>query len=327
LAGGKGKSSGRHGLSLTKLATETHLHYPIFLFAIFLVFVLAAPEVSASNNSKDVTTTIMVAKIKRSYTIHLPKGLASEAPLVLVLHGFLAGRSYVCWDTAMSKYADENGFIVVYPKGHGLSWNAGDCCGKAAKEQTDDVAFVRALVNEMEMRYKIDRRKVFACGFSNGAMMCYRLAQELPDIFAAVAIVEGSLRSLNKPAKGPISVLIIHGDKDSVFPYDGKVGHWLGYKVRTPAIEDTVQYWIATDQCTAVPIIEKTSAFEKQTYSQGKEGTQVCLYKVKANGHFWPGGRESKFFRRAKRPGMSASQTICQFFLKNGKTASTAWQN
>jgi len=286
---------------------------------LFVVF--AAPvQVSAFKNSKDSVGTIRVGETKRSYTIHVPRGLKGEVPLVLVLHGFLSGRAYVAWDTAMSKYADRNGFIAVYPKGLGLSWNAGDCCGKSAEIQADDVAFIRSLVEDMRTNYKINDRMIFACGFSNGAMMCYRLAQELPDVFAAVASVEGSLRSITKLTNGPISVLIIHGDRDRVFPYDGGIGHWLRYKVRTAAIEDTVKYWVVSNECNSVPLLEKYEAFEKQTYSQGKEGTEVVLYKVKSNGHFWPGGRESKLFHKQMGSKMVASQKICEFFLQHPKT-------
>jgi polyhydroxybutyrate depolymerase len=36
-------------------------------------------------------------------------------------------------------------------------------------------------------------KRVYACGMSNGGMMCYRLAAELPDRIAAIAPVAGTI--------------------------------------------------------------------------------------------------------------------------------------
>ena len=64
-----------------------------------------------------------------------------------------------------------------------LTLNCGDCswCSCA-----DDVRFVSDLLDQLEGQYCIDRRRVFATGFSNGGMLVYTLGQELPHRFAAL---------------------------------------------------------------------------------------------------------------------------------------------
>jgi len=72
-----------------------------------------------------------------------------------------------------SQLADREGFIVIYPEGIGLlgflqHWNAGHCCGKAAEDDWDDVAFIEAAINGVSIQYEIDKHRIYMVGFSNG---------------------------------------------------------------------------------------------------------------------------------------------------------------
>ena len=48
--------------------------------------------------------------------------------------------------------------------------------GKKAGGKADDVAFIGKLLDDLGTVVKADEKRVYACGMSNGAMMCYRLA-------------------------------------------------------------------------------------------------------------------------------------------------------
>lgn len=61
------------------------------------------------------------------------------------------------------------------------------------RDKVNDVAFISALLDKLESKYKINIDRVYATGMSNGAIMSYRLACELPDRFAAIAPVAGTL--------------------------------------------------------------------------------------------------------------------------------------
>jgi polyhydroxybutyrate depolymerase len=104
-----------------------------------------------------------------------------------------------------------------------LTWNTGTCCGYAQRSHVDDVAFIRALLDSLERTYRIDRRRVYATGLSNGGMMSYLVACALSDRFAAVAPVSGEL-SMDCAPTIPVSVLIIHGTADENLPYNGGIG-------------------------------------------------------------------------------------------------------
>ena len=170
----------------------------------------------------------------RSYKIFVPQSLVSAkaAPLVIALHGGLGSASQFESNSGLSEYAGSNGFYVVYPNGIGAvegqtlfqTWNAGDCCGLAAKNNVNDVSFIRTLINTVKATYPVDSKRIFVIGHSNGAMLAYRLACELSDQISGIGVQAGSLGVTNCNPSHPISVIHIHGTSDTNFPIDGGVG-------------------------------------------------------------------------------------------------------
>jgi pimeloyl-ACP methyl ester carboxylesterase len=60
-------------------------------------------------------------------------------------------------------------------------------------EPPDDLRFLAALIDALVAELGVDRGRVFAAGFSNGASIVYRLACERPELVAAAAPVAGAL--------------------------------------------------------------------------------------------------------------------------------------
>jgi polyhydroxybutyrate depolymerase len=284
-------------------------------FSLALILSIATAGASFARSSRGRHSDVLVDGLRRSYRIYVPKTLRENASLIIVLHGIFSPPAYVAWDTQISKQSRKNNFIAVYPRGVGLSWNAGDCCGKAAEKQINDVAFIKELLKQLLAKYSIDEHKVYAAGFSNGGMLCYRLAQDTPATFAGIAVVEGSLRSFKRPDSGSINMMIIHGGKDRVFPLQGGTGHWLNYETETPAAENVAKFWADYDKCNPEPVTIQNDKFEKRIYSGGTDGARVCLLKIFSNAHCWPGGRESKIFHRFGGAKISATREIFDFFL------------
>src|SRR6202035_2271000 len=106
--------------------------------------------------------------------------------------------------------ADAKGFVTVYPNGTGLgpvqTWNAGGFV-KGIESRADDVAFLKTLLDDVATRVNVDPKRVYACGMSNGAMMCYRLAAELSDRIAAIAPVAGTIAIENSRPQRAVTVL------------------------------------------------------------------------------------------------------------------------
>ncbi len=77
------------------------------------------------------------------------------------------------------------------PNGFDHHWNDGRRGRTTAS--VDDVGFVAALIDCVAGWLPVDRRRVYAVGISNGAMMAARLASQLPDRIAAFGQVAGTV--------------------------------------------------------------------------------------------------------------------------------------
>ena len=187
--------------------------------AAFLVLVLGILACARSNNSSpsnDVVHTLTLGGRQRTYILHLPVPLnAGQAlPLVFDFHGGGGNSQTQLRTSGFNALADEKTFIVVYPDGSGLlgdkllTWNGGTCCGYAVKQNIDDVAFVRAVLADVASTYKVDLKRVYATGLSNGGIFSYRLACDAADIFAAIGPVSGTLNLSPCAPKNPYRSLI-----------------------------------------------------------------------------------------------------------------------
>ena len=129
----------------------------------------------------------------------------------------------------LNETADRDGFLAVYPNGSGrnpnlLTWNAGNCCAYAMRQNVDDVGFVGALLDDLSGFANVDPKRVFATGMSNGGMLAYRLASELSQRIASIASVSGPMGTDACRPTRPVSVLHFHGTSDEFAPYAGGRG-------------------------------------------------------------------------------------------------------
>lgn len=234
----------------------------------------------------------------RAYRVHVPPDSDSSAarPLVLMLHG--GGGSAVQFQefsSRMDEVADREGFITVYPDGTGQlrTWNAGACCGAAARDDIDDVGFIRALLDHLGERLCIDTQRVYASGMSNGGMMSHRLGCELSERIAAIAPVAGTNGAPSCTPSRAVPVMHVHGTEDGHVPWDGGAGCGLA-NVEFPSVPATIDGWSELNQCAT----DTRAYFEEGNGScvaqQGcKDGADVVLCSIDGGGHSWPGGEPS----------------------------------
>jgi polyhydroxybutyrate depolymerase len=232
----------------------------------------------------------------RTYLLHVPASYDTKAPipLVFVLHGATQSDESAEKMSGMSSKADRERFIAVYPKGTGRlsdvpTWNAGNCCGYAVKNQVDDIGFFRALLAKLERDYNIDRKRVYFTGISNGAMMSYRVACEMADQVAAIAPVEGALNVDCHPSS-PVSVLIFHGTSDHLVPFNGgSTPFQIGERRSDNSVPYAVNFWVKTDSCPATPLHEESAEAHVDKYSGCRDGAGLTLYAIQGGHHMWPG--------------------------------------
>src|SRR5256885_2348660 len=71
---------------------------------------------------------------------------------------------------------------------------------------------------------KVDSKRVYATGMSNGAIMAYRAASELSERIAAVAPVAGPMGTATCAPRRPVPVMHFHGTADRFAPFQGGKG-------------------------------------------------------------------------------------------------------
>jgi len=77
--------------------------------------------------------TINLGGLARSYRLYIPVGLASPAPLVVMMHGGFGSAQQAERAYGWNELADSAKFVVAYPDGVGRAWNVdGVCCGMLA---------------------------------------------------------------------------------------------------------------------------------------------------------------------------------------------------
>jgi polyhydroxybutyrate depolymerase len=278
---------------------------------------------SASPRGKSIYHELKVNGATRSYRVYCPENICPKnLPLMLVLHGGLGNAREIEKSTGMSEIADNGGFLVVYPNGtegrFGLkdrrTWNAGLCCGMAAKRDSDDIGFIKALIEEIERAYAIDRRRVYVVGMSNGGMMAYRLASEIPNEFAAMVAVSGALTVDDFEAARNIAVLHIHGTDDAFVPVAGGVGTKSVSRTSYQPLADTIERIKMSRKCTTSEVKTVTEGVHSETYHCG-HGAPVEIVLIQGGKHAWPGG----YGRHAKSDpdrDFSASRYAWEFVRK-----------
>jgi polyhydroxybutyrate depolymerase len=240
--------------------------------------------------------TLQAGGVTRRYFLYLPSTWhrGRPAPLVLVFHGGGGRASGIAPHTGFSRLAEREGFAVAYPQGLNGRWNDGR--GYAATH--DDVGFVRALLDTLGRELSIDPRRVYATGISNGAMFAYRLACDLPGVFAAVAPVAGAMPADLAPGCAhtqPVSVLAFQGTADPLMPYFG--GGVARRRGRVLSAERSIAFWATTSGCAAAPVTTDEpdratdgTRVRRTAYGTCREGRSVELYTIEGGGHTWPGG-------------------------------------
>lgn len=335
---GSNIDSNREGF---RMQTKPHLPCLVMLLPIvFAIGAIAAAQDQSTPqpaNSEEATKSLgagdhhrklSIGDRGRSYSLHVPKSYEAgkATPVVLALHGAAMNGSMMAWFSGLNKKSDEAGFVAVYPDGTGtgpfLTWNAGGFRGRMAEGRPDDVQFISRVLDDLARVLTIDPNRVYACGMSNGGMMCYRLAAELSDRIAAIAPVAGTIALDELRPQRPVPVIHFHGSKDNIVPFEAAKGSAASV-MKLKGVEESVQIWVNHNACQSPPRIDILSKdgdamkVTRTTYDRGKNNSEVVLVVVEEGGHTWPGQQPPVGFIGKSVKTVSANDLIWEFFQKH----------
>jgi polyhydroxybutyrate depolymerase len=275
----------------------------------------------------DYRRSVEVDGGQRSYLVHVPEGLALDGPLPLVLafHGAPSNGEEMRAIAGLDDVAASEGFVVVYPEASRTGdWNTScrDCSGAGAFEY-DDIAFTETIIEKMALDMSIDTDRVYATGFSQGALMTFRVACELSDRIAAVATVGATMLQWQGEHCGlarPVPIAMVHGTDDEEFPTDGRSAGL----VRSVTVEEMLVHWITADECGAPPVVsdlpdvaDDGTTVVVEVWGGCAAGAEVRFYRVVGGGHTWPGSTvEFSPLLGVTSMDLQANQAIAEFFLR-----------
>jgi polyhydroxybutyrate depolymerase len=268
-----------------------------WLSACAAVTMMAAAPIPQSIQTVDGT---------RTYLLLQPAALGPR-PLVILLHGHMGSAKQALTQGPLAAWKDisaREGVLVAAldgvkgPDGH-TGWN--DCRGDASgNPKTDDVAFVKAVIERLAREAHADPKRVYLMGISNGAMMALRLALQLdpaPAAFCAVCGLMAADGACGAPATRPIPALLVDGTEDPLVPFGGGQVHF--FKKRRGAVigaEETVAFWRAADglagakaAASEFPHREVSDPTRAAKLVWGEAGgPQVEFIRVQGGGHAEP---------------------------------------
>jgi polyhydroxybutyrate depolymerase len=274
---------------------------------------------------------VNVSGMTRDYLLHVPPrrprsrlGIALPYPLVIALHGSGADGEAVRHASGLDAVADGRRFLVAYPNAtrgtlrfFGADWNAGACCGAAARDDVNDVAFIKALIESVASHLPVDRRRVYVAGFSDGARMAYRMACANAASIAAIGVVAGSLLDPHCAPARPVPVIAFHGTDDTEVPYNDSalVAPRRPLTVALPPLPSSVVFWVAENSCRAVQA-RRESAHVVHTTVAPCAGGEVSFYSIDGGRHGWPGEPDGE----GSKPPMTelrATDVMVRFLMRH----------
>jgi polyhydroxybutyrate depolymerase len=228
-----------------------------------------ADDVSIGTNNVAVET----GGARRAALIYVPHTYDANRPTPVLLSFHRAGatasqhQGYANFVT----YSEQAGFIVALPY---ADINVGSW--RTTVGARADVEFIEDLLSGLAAEFCVDPARIYAVGFSDGAVFAHLLACSGTRLagLAAVALQ----RTDPCPAARPLAVVGFHGTADPIQPFDAvQPDQWA-------------EGWAQTNGCDVVPIgVSAAESVRTSLWTNCQEGSPVAFYILDGGGHTWPG--------------------------------------
>jgi poly(hydroxyalkanoate) depolymerase family esterase len=260
----------------------------------------------------------------RHYKLFTPAGLGDDqlAPLVVMLHGCKQHPDDFAAGTRMNELAQAEGFRVLYPAQAPRS-NASRCWNwfqpGDQKRGNGEPALLAAIAQHVMHTHAVDTRRIYVAGLSAGGAMAIIMANEYPDLFAAVGVHSGlpqgaardvasAFNAMKHGPKNPVAavarppLIVFHGDHDTtVHPRNGEL------LLAGEAPSD-----VANGE------VEGGHGFVRSSFRDAAGRLVAEHWLVQGSGHAWSGGSPKGSYTDAHGP--DASREMWRFFMQHTLT-------
>jgi predicted peptidase len=181
-----------------------------------LVFLISLPIIGSSQEIKGTFSKEIKVKLEYNYVLQLPKNQKDKFPLLVFLHGSGEKGTDLELVKVHSPFTYQN--LIKSP----IALLAPQC----PENSLWDTKILYELVVDIASKYNVDKSRIYLTGLSLGGWGTWKLAEEHPEMFAAIAPVCGPtdlfmVSAVQKLKDLPIH--IYHGALDDVVPPDQSI--------------------------------------------------------------------------------------------------------
>lgn len=280
-----------------------------------------------------LTRTFSCAAGSRDYKVYLPSHvIGRKRPLIVMLHGCTQDPDDFAMGTGMNLLAEEQGFIVAYPRqpataNHSACWNWFDLKDQMRGE--GEPCIIAGITRAIMAEFDIDAKRVYVAGLSAGGAMALIMSATYPELYAATGVHSGLACGLatdlpsafaamggntspvanaqrrTRPKGARIRTIVFHGESDrTVHPSNAGL--------------------IVADACAGFPgAAQETQhgrsaggrAYTRTLIRGGRGVVYVEQWAIEGLGHGWSGGRPEGSYTDPDGP--DASREMLRFFLSS----------
>ncbi|MEQ1790079.1 MAG: alpha/beta fold hydrolase [Rickettsiales bacterium] len=284
----------------------------------FVTLILAIGFFSQANAEE---LKFKVGEEKRDLILEYPENIANiPVPLVFLFHG--GGGNSSSMQRKSSEIKElllKAGYAVAFMNGSGRfsrlklhTWNGDHCCGYAAENKINDVAYIDAAIDFISQKYLIDESNIFFIGHSNGGMISYKAAGITRHPIRGIVVVSSAVFADQPAPKRAFSMLMIHTKDDEIVHYTGGIStNKKVFRTKTKpfmAFEDAAMLWKKYMNCGQESNVSINDSAVLQS-ANCASASFIRVLKLENGGHEW----------NKKIEGISIAKIILQFIQDASK--------
>ncbi|MDB5210042.1 MAG: esterase [Sediminibacterium sp.] len=262
-----------------------------FFLRILIAFFCIVFSIATATATEPKIMHWTVGGVEREALVYIPETAKRiAAPVVFVFHGHGGNMNKILRGKGIDKLWPEA--IIVSPQGLNTPGQLTDPKGelpgwqKAPGDMNDrDLLFFDAMLKTLHEEYKIDDKRIYATGHSNGGGFTYLLLEARNDVLTAAApSAAAAIRALTRIKPKPMMHII--GEKDPL--------------VKPEWQEATIKGMLKINNCSNDGQAYATDA----TLYPSSTGNPVIVYKHKG-GHIFPQEAVAvviQFFKATAKP-------------------------
>lgn len=239
-------------------------------------------------------SSIEVDGVDREFRLSVPSSNpGTTLPVVIAFHGGTDSQEDFAQQEQFDQLGEQEKFIMAYAIAEQDRTAAeGEWFLNTAATSLEDNNFAESIVDELSKSYCINQDKLYAIGYSLGAMFTYEIACQLNHRFAATASFAGTMPVSPEScdlASG-IAIMHIHGKLDYIIYYhqdwDWKDGEHEGVGTMSE-VPNLIDYWAAKSSCQAIAV-ETSLTEEHITHNDCVDDVVIEHYGLQFWDHNWP---------------------------------------